>query len=118
MGVLEGMIPAHVSLHCICYNTLHKAVFGHSISAALNELFTAKLLTVEECTEVAEEGHMWGEHLALDLASKSVEKEASEVLEKHGCHLKDLKRRFQQLHLDRFMHMGVHTPSIYVPKLL
>ena len=97
MTVLAS-VYLHILFECfVYYSTLH---FGHLISAALNELLTTELLTVKECTQVVEEGNRWGEYLTLILASKFVEEEASEVLEKHGCHVKDLKRRFWQLRKD------------------
>ena len=61
--------------------------------AALNELFTRHLLTAEECSEVAREELWWEDHLNQVLSIKPAEvvQEACQVLEKHGCPVKDLK---------------------------
>lgn len=66
----------------------------------LNDLFDNGQLTAEDCCEVAGERLRWGERLVLVLASKSVDEEARQLLEKvikvlkkHGCRVKYLKRK-------------------------
>ena len=65
-----------------------------TLRAALNELFYRHLLTTEECSEVARtEKCRREDHLAQVLLTKPAEvvQEACQVLEKHGCPVKELK---------------------------
>ena len=66
----------------------------YSPPAVLNELFTRHLLTAEECSEVARMGwQKWEKQLGLALSTKPAEavQEAIQVLEEHGCPVKQLK---------------------------
>ena len=64
----------------------------YSHPTVLNELCTSHLLTAEECSEVAKMA-WWEYHLNHVLLSKPAEvvQEACQVLEKHGCLVKQLK---------------------------
>ena len=95
------------ALHCICIHhmcgeirALEEETMTHMYihPAALNELFTRHLLTAEECSEMARKGRKrWKNHLTLFLLTKPAEvmQEACQVLEKHGCPVKEeLKSEF------------------------
>ena len=58
----------------------------------LNTFFTGQFLPEEECSEVARlERFQWEPHLALAILTKpaKVVLEASQVLEEHGCLVKE-----------------------------
>ena len=62
--------------------------------AVLNELFTSHLLTREECSEVARKRRWsseWADYLHQVLLRKPayVVQEAFQVMEKHGCRVKE-----------------------------
>ena len=109
-------LPEAMSGQVICKTYSHPAV--------LDKLFTRQLLTAEECSEVARKGEWeWEDHLTPVLSTKpaDVVQEACQVLEKHGCPVKNLKSElyysstlcqvvFQVLHYTNLI--VAHTPTV------
>ena len=86
--------PIHKSDVCYLMISSVFPFLSYMHRAVLNELFHEGHLTEEQCLQIARTGHTWNENLGRFLSDKPVKvvQKASQVLAKHGCIGKDLKR--------------------------